>query len=533
MLSAFGDSFAHPAFKYVYLLAIYMLRPNVSHAPFRYRYWTLAFLTLLLCCLGTLDSDRLAAIAQEPGFSQRLKALEVAQQTYQVNLNTVWVLLASCLIFFMNAGFAVLESGFCRSKNSISLLAKNLIVFCFATVTFWAIGFGIMFGDGNDWIGLTGSFLQSPAENSPTTGLNYRGAFDALSDAQLPLNVKFFFQLTFAGVAATIVSGIVAERVKFSAFLIFASLLVSFSYPITGHWVWGNGWLAKLGFWDFAGSTVVHAVGGCAGFVGTLMLGPRVGKYREISQAEFEVLPPRAKMLPWFRKPDDALQQILPIPAQNLGFATLGCFILWLGWLGFNAGSTLDANGEATAHIIVNTMMAGSAGGLGALLSSSLYLSKPSLAFMINGILGGCVSITASCAYVAVGFAGIIGFCGGILTILSMVYLDRLCIDDPVGGVPVHLCGGIWGTLAVGLFSEGAQAYPEYGIITGPGQGLLLGGGFVQLGAQCVGIAAICGFTLLFSWAAWTVAAKLLSNTLRVSMTQELKGLDDAFDDPL
>ncbi|PZD74517.1 Ammonia channel [Acaryochloris thomasi RCC1774] len=510
-----------------------MLRPQVSHPLFRYRYWAIAFLTLLLCCLGTLDADRLAAIAQEPGFAQRLRSLEIAQQTYQVNLNTVWVLLTGALVFFMNAGFAILESGLCRSKNSISLLAKNLIIFCFSTVAFWAIGFGIMFGDGNDWIGLTGSFLQSPAENSPTVGLNYRGAFDSLSDAQLPLSAKFFFQLTFAGVAATIVSGIVAERVKFSAFLIFASFLVSFSYPITGHWVWGNGWLAKLGFWDFAGSTVVHAVGGCAGFVGTLMLGPRVGKYKEISQAEFDVLPPRIKMLPWFREADESLKQILPVPAQNLGFATLGCFILWLGWFGFNAGSTLEANGGAVAHIVVNTMMAGAAGGLGAMLTSALYLSKPSLAFMINGILGGCVSITAGCAYVAIEFAAIIGFCGGIITILTMVWLDRLCVDDPVGGIPVHLCGGVWGTLAVGLFSEGPLAYPEYGITEGPGLGLLLGGGFASFGAQCLGVVAICGFTLLSSWIAWSLVAKLLNNTLRVSMTQELKGLDDAFDDPL
>ncbi len=513
--------------------AMYMLRSKVSRSTSRYIYWAVALLTVFLCCVGTFDSERLVAIAQEPGLAQRLRALEVAQQAYQVNLNTVWVLFSAVLVFFMNAGFAVLESGFCRSKNSISVLAKNLVVFCFATIAFWAVGFGIMFGDGNDWIGLTGSFLQSPAENSPTTGLNYRGAFDSLSFAQLPLSAKFFFQLTFAGIAATIVSGIVAERVKFSAFLIFASLLVSFSYPITGHWAWGNGWLAKLGYWDFAGSGVVHAVGGCAGFVGTLMLGPRVGKYRDISQAEFDVLPPRAKMLPWFRKTDEPLKQVLPMPAQSLGFATLGCLILWMGWMGFNAGSTLEANGGAVSHILVNTMMAGAAGGLGAVLSSSVYLSKPSLAFMINGILGGCVSITAGCAYVALAFAAIIGFCGGIITILAMVFFDRLCIDDPVGGVPVHLCGGIWGTVAVGLFSEGPLVYPEYGLTTGPGLGLLLGGGIAPLVSQCVGILSICGFTLLFSWIAWMLTAKLLNNTLRVSMTQELKGLDDAFDDQL
>ncbi len=503
-----------------------MLKPRTWLILVPAPYLALIFLTLLVCASG--------AIAQEPGLSERLAALELAQKTYQVNLNTVWIVVASSLVFFMNAGFALLESGLCRSKNSVSLLAKNLIVFCFATVAFWAIGFGLMFGDGNDWIGLSGFFLLSPAENSPTSGLNYRGVFDALSETPLPLNVKFFFHLTFAGVAATIVSGIVAERIKFSAFLIFVSFLVSFSYPITGHWVWGNGWLANLGFWDFAGSSVVHTVGGCAGLVGTLLLGPRVGRYKEISQPEYDLLPPRAKIVPWSPVSDSPLKQIQPMKSQNLGFATLGCFILWLGWFGFNAGSILEANGAAMAHIILNTMMAGAAGGLGAMFGSSVYVSKPSLTFMINGILGGCVSITAGCAYVAISFAAIIGFCGGLLTIFAMILLDRLCIDDPVGGIPVHLACGVWGTVAVGLFSEGPQVYPEYGLSpVGPGQGLFLGGGFAPLGYQCLGILAIIGFTLLFSGIVWTVIAKLLGNQLRVSMTEELKGLDDAFDDQI
>ena len=258
-----------------------------------------------------------------------------------------------------------------------------------------------------------------------------------------------------------------------------------------------------------------------------------MGKYKEISQVEFEVLPPRAKTLPWSPISAAPLQQIQPVIAQNMGLATLGCFILWLGWFGFNAGSTLEANGAAIAHAMLNTMMAGAAGGLGAMLGGSIYFTKPSLANMINGILGGCVSITASCAYVDIGFAAIIGFCGGILVVLGTVFLDRLCIDDPVGGIPVHLGAGIWGTLAVGLFSGGPQAYPEYGITTGPGQGLFLGGGFGLLGSQCLGILAVGGFTLLFSWLTWSLTAKLLNGTLRVSMTQELKGLDDAFDDPV
>lgn len=486
-------------------------------------YLALGLLTLLTC----------SAIAQEAGFSERLRALEMTQSAYQVNLNTVWVLLTGTLVFFMHAGFALLETGLCRSKNAISLLAKNLMVFCFATIAFWAIGFGLMFGDGNDWIGLSGFFLQSPADNSPTSGPNYRGVFDALSMAQLPLSVKFFFQLTFAGVAATIVSGIVAERIKFAAFLIFAALLVGFGYPVIGHWAWGGGWLEKLGFWDFAGSTVIHVVGGCAGLVGTLLLGPRLGKYKEVSQTEFDLLPPRTKTFTWSPMAGAPQQQIQPMPAQNMGFATLGCFILWLGWLGFNAGSTLEANGDAIAHILVNTVMAGATGGLGAMLGGILYLSKPSLAFMINGILGGCVSITAGCAYVDIGSAGVIGVCGGLLTIFMIVWLDRLCIDDPVGAIPVHLGCGIWGTVAVGLLSEGSKVYGEYGITAGPGQGLLRGGGLSTLGVQCLGVVTIVGFMLLFSWVAWTIAAKFLDNSLRISMTQELQGQDDTFDDPI
>jgi ammonium transporter, Amt family len=500
-----------------------MLRSSVRPNYALLRYGIPTLLMLLVCVSG--------AVAQDSSMAVRLRTLEVAQQNYQVNLNTVWVLLTGSLVFFMNAGFATLESGLCHSKNAVSLLAKNLIVFCFATVAFWAIGFGLMFGDGNDWVGLSGFFLQSPAENSPTSGSNYQGVFAALNSAQIPLNVKFFFQLTFAGVAATIVSGIMAERVKFSAFLLFASLLVSLSYPITGHWAWGDGWLEKWGFWDFAGSSVVHLVGGCAGLVGTLLLGPRIGKYKEVSQPEFDLLPRRSRSFPWSPLSAAPLQQIQPMPMQSLGFATLGCFILWLGWFGFNAGSTLEANGAATAHILVNTIMAGATGGLGAVLGGFLYLSRPSLTFMINGILGGCVSITAGCAYVDIGFAAIIGLCGGLLSIFTTLWLEKLGVDDPVSGIPVHLCCGLWGTLAVGLFSEGPRAYPEYGITSGPGLGLLLGGGFDVLGAQCVGIIAIGGFTLLFSYLAWAITALLLGG-LRVSMTQELKGLDDAFDDP-
>ena len=481
---------------------------------------------LTLCICATI------AVAEEPSeLAHRLRALEIAQQNAQVNLDTVWVIVASTLVFLMNAGFAMLETGFCRNKNALSLLAKNLIVFGLATVAFWILGFGFMFGQGNDWLGTSGFFLLSPTENSPTTGENYRGVFESLKWAGIPLNAKFLFQLTFAGTAATIVSGVVAERLKFTAFLLFSPLLVGLSYGITGHWVWGNGWLAQLGFWDFAGSTVVHSVGGWAGLVGTLWLGPRLGKYTSVTKAEFKTLRFQSRCFAWTLKQGQP-QQINPMPANNLGFATLGCLILWVGWFGFNSGSTLAANADAIAHILINTMMAGATGGLGAMVGSSLYLNKPSLSFIINGILAGCVSITAPCAYVDLSFAAIIGFCGGIIVIFATVLLDKLRIDDPVGAVPVHLCCGIWGTLAISLFSGGPQAYPQYGILQGPELGLLLGGGLESLGIQLVGIVTIGLYTMAFSVLAWG-AIYLCLGTLRVPAEQELKGLDEAFDDPI
>ena len=483
---------------------------------------------LTLCACGAV------AIAQDAApLVDRLEALEVAQQTTQVNLDTVWVFLAGTLVFLMNAGFAMLETGFCRNKNALSLLAKNLIVFGLATVAFWVLGFGLMFGNGNHWLGTSGFFLLSPTENSPTTGANYQGVFEALSWAGIPLNAKFFFQLTFAGTAATIVSGVVAERMKFIAFLLFSPLLVGISYGVTGHWVWGNGWLAQQGFWDFAGSTVVHSVGGWAGLVGTLLLGPRLGKYTPVSQADFDKLRFQSRCFGWIRRSQGQLQQINPMPANNLGFATLGCLILWVGWFGFNAGSTLEANAAAISHVLVNTIMAGATGGLGATIGCSLYLTKPSLTFIINGILAGCVSITAPCAYVDLGFAAIIGFCGGIIVIFATVLIDKLQIDDPVGAVPVHLCCGIWGTLAIALFSEGPQTYSRYGIALGPERGLLLGGGLEALGVQLLGIIAIGLFTVVFSALAWGTIYLVLGRTLRVPADQELKGLDDAFNDPV
>ncbi len=314
-------------------------------------------------------------------------AIKMAQEL-KVNLDTAWVTIAAMLVIFMNAGFCMLETGFCREKNAVNVLAKNLIVFALSSVAFWVIGFGLMFSEGNDFIG-TGGFFLAGADNSPAMGDAYKGIFTPLNWTGVPLSTKFFFQLAFAGTAATIVSGAVAERIKFMSFLVFSLLLVGIVYPITGHWIWGGGWLADLGFFDFAGSTVVHAVGGWAALVGAWILGPRIGKYTDDGHAN-------------------------AIPGHNMSIATLGCLILWFGWFGFNPGSTMGVSG-AIGHIAVTTNTGGAFGGIAATVVAWVLLGKPDLSMTINGILAGLVSVTASCAFIGVPAAAIIGTVGGIL----------------------------------------------------------------------------------------------------------------------
>lgn len=429
--------------------------------------------------------------------STNLSEFETVKKELQVGLDTLWVIFAGCLVFFMNAGFAMLESGFGRQKNVVSILAKNLIVFALATLAFWAVGFGLMFADGNFFVGMGGFFLKGE-DNSPATGIFYQGIFDSLSWAGIPLETKFFFQLAFAGIAATIVSGAVAERIKFLAFFIFSLLLVGFSYSITGHWIWGGGWLAELGFYDFAGSTVVHSVGGWAALVGAVLLGPRIGKYQK--------------------------GQSLALPGHSLPLATLGCLILWLGWFGFNPGSTLKLDPVVISHILLTTNMSAAMGGIAATITTWFYFDKPDLSLIINGILGGLVAITASCAYVSLGSAALIGLIAGILVVFAVDMFDNLEIDDPAGAISVHLVNGIWGTLAVALFAAGAES-SLYEI--GPNQGLLVGGGINGIRSviiQILGIAAVSLFTLLLSWLMWLVIRSTVG--LRVTPEQELKGLD-------
>lgn len=434
-----------------------------------------------------------AAVAQSP---PTVDDLAKTASDLRVGLDTMWVMIAGMLVFFMNAGFCMLETGFCRQKNAVNVLAKNLIVFALSTIAFWAIGFGLMFSDGSGFIGTSGGFFLTGADNSPATGDAYEGIFKALSWTGVPLGAKFFFQLVFAGTAATIVSGAVAERIKFVDFLIFSLLLVGVAYPITGHWIWGGGWLASLGMYDFAGSTVVHAVGGWGALMGAAILGPRIGKYNQDGT-------PNA------------------LPAHNMSIATLGCLILWLGWFGFNPGSTMGVgNGSLIAHIALSTNTSGAFGGLAATITAWLWLGKPDLSMIINGILAGLVAVTASCAFVSLPSAALIGVVGGVLVVFAVGFFDRLRIDDPVGAVSVHLVNGVWGTLALGLFSEA----DKFGASPAPKLGLFFGGGFEQLWYQFLGTISVGGMTVLLCTIFWYVLKAILG--IRVSEEEEIMGLD-------
>jgi Amt family ammonium transporter len=402
----------------------------------------------------------------------------------KVVVDTLWVLVAALLVFFMNAGFAMLESGLCRAKNTVNILAKNFIVFALSSLAFWAIGFAIMFGDGNGIMGLSG-WMIGGADNSPALNDAYQGVFSSLNWTGVPLYAKFFFQLAFAATAATIVSGVVAERIKFLSFIIFSFVLVAFIYPIAGHWAWGGGWLADVGFSDFAGSTVVHSVGGWAALAGVIVLGPRLGKFNKDGSAN-------------------------PLPGHNMTSATLGTLILWLGWFGFNPGSTMEADAGAITSIALNTNMAAAAGCLSATTVAWLLLGKPDLSMVLNGTLAGLVAITAPCASVSVGSSIIIGAIAGVVVVYSVLFFDRVKLDDPVGALSVHLVNGVFGTLAVGLFAtEG---------------GLFFGGGMASTVAQLTGIAAVGATTFVLAFAVWFVLKATIG--VRVTEAEELEGLD-------
>jgi ammonium transporter, Amt family len=360
-------------------------------------------------------------------------------------LDTVWVLIAGSLVFIMQLGFFFLEGGLTRARNVSNAMLKGGIDFCLGALVFWIIGFGLMFGtDAGGFVG-SNSFLVNVA--NPMHGA-------------LPMYVFIFFQIAFAGAAATILAGGVAERMKFSAYVVATICITGLIYPFVGHWIWAEGgWLARLGMIDFAGSTVVHTVGGTCALVGAIMVGPRLGKYGKDGKVN-------------------------AIPGHNIPMVALGTFILWLGWFGFNPGSTLHAS-PAIAHIVMTTTLAGAAGGTVSMFFTWHRYKKPDVSMTMNGILAGLVAITAGCASVGMISAVVIGLIAGVLVVLSVEFIDKkLKVDDPVGAISVHCVNGVWGTLAVGLFAQ-ASFGKANGIAAV--DGLFFGGGFKQLGLQALG----------------------------------------------
>lgn len=448
-------------------------------------------LGLFVAALGIVLSPVL--MAEEAAAVDLAAKIDEVAFTNKVALDTMWVLVAAMLVFFMNLGFALVESGFARAKNCVNILSKNFIVFAASTLSFWAIGWGLMFGDGNGFMGTQGLWFLGGADNSPLSGDAYQGVYSSISWATVPFLAKFFFQLVFAGTAATIVSGAVAERIKYMSFIVFSLVLVAFIYPIVGHWVWGGGWLAKLGMWDFAGSTVVHSVGGWAALAGVYILGPRFGKYGKDGKVN-------------------------AIPGHNLTSATIGVLVLWLGWFGFNPGSTMAAAPGDMARIAVTTNTAAAMALLTSTFTSWLLLGKPDLGMSINGCLAGLVAVTAPCAFISVGSSAIIGGIAGVLVVFAVLFFDKVKADDPVGALAVHLFNGVLGTIFVGLFAQD-QFIPNT-----TGNGLLFGGGTKLLMAQLTGVVAVGAF--VFIAAAITFLVIKYTIGLRVTLQEEIEGLD-------
>lgn len=413
--------------------------------------------------------------AVEGGEMIESTAVEAAKEELQMNLNIVWTCIAAFLVFFMQAGFAMVETGFTRAKNAVNILMKNLMDFSVGSLAFFLIGFGLMFGASNGWFG---SSLFALAGTESDTDWNW---------------TFLIFQTVFAATAATIVSGAMAERTKFTSYLVYSVFITLLIYPIFGKWAWGSlllgdsgaGWLEGLGFLDFAGSTVVHSVGGWLALAGAIVLGPRIGKYG----------------------PDGKPKAIM---GHNLPIAALGVFILWFGWFGFNPGSTTTGDGSI-GYIAVTTNLAAAAGAVAAMAASWVIFKKPDASMALNGALAGLVSITAPCDGVSPIGAILIGLIGGVLVVLSVIFIDRvLKVDDPVGAVSVHGVCGLWGTLSCGLFNLES--------------GLFYGGGFAQLGVQMLGAAA--GFVWAFGLGLVLFYGIKATVGLRVSEEEELKGLD-------
>ena len=391
-------------------------------------------------------------------------------------LDTVWVLLGAFLVFFMQAGFGMVEAGFIRAKNTCNILTKNFLDFCMASLGFFIIGYALMFGDGNGFTGLKGWCLFG---------------LDPIANG-IPLYAFWLFQAVFCGAAATIVAGGMAERMRFPAYLIYSFLISAFIYPVVGHWIWGGGWLSDMGFADFAGSTVVHTVGGFAALVGTSMLKPREGKYAVDGKPNV-------------------------IAGHNIPLASLGVFILWFGWFGFNAGSTLSVgDGSLIGRVAINTNIAAAIGGIVAMATVWKRFGKPDLSMAMNGALAGLVAITAPCAYVEPWAALVIGATAGYIVIRGIELLDKLQIDDPVGAFPVHGMCGVWGTLCIGIFGTTSLGLANNGFV--------YGGNPMQLGIQMVGSVSTIAFVVV----SMSIVFKLIDLTvgLRIGREEELRGLD-------
>ena len=437
---------------------------------------------LMIMFLVFLITGLVAPFALADGDGPTIATNAQAIESRSVALDTVWVLIAAILVMFMQAGFALLEAGFTRSKNAVNILMKNLMDFSFGSITYYMVGFALMFGAGNLFFGTSGFFLH----DSGTT-------FASLDWSTVPLELKFFFQLVFAATAATIVSGAMAERTRFVAYIFYSIVITAVIYPIVGHWIWGGGWLAELGMWDFAGSTVVHSTGGWLALTGAVMLGPRIGKYNGDSSAYV-------------------------IPGHSMPLAALGVFILWFGWFGFNPGSTMGAVTDI-AHIATTTNLAAAAGAIAAMLTAWWMYKKPDVSMALNGAIAGLVAITAPCAFVSVGSAIWIGLAGGVLVVLSVIFFDQvLKIDDPVGAISAHAVCGSWGTFAVGLFAQDVFAPGT------TGNGLFFGGGWKLLGIQSLGIISVFGWCMVTGFGLFYVIKHLVG--LRVSREEELRGLD-------
>lgn len=411
---------------------------------------------------------------------------ETAETVSYLSQNTgdiLWYLVAAVLVFFMQAGFALVETGFTRAKNACNIMMKNMLDFSFGVVAFAIIGYSIMYGDS-----IGGFFGWS-------SGYFFMGDALMVGDDLAATNLvaaEWLFQVVFAATAATIASGAMAERTRFSAYIFYSIAITCLVYPVVGHWIWAGGWLAEMGMRDYAGSTVVHSVGAWAGLAGAIVLGARKGKY-------------------------DAEGKPLPIPGHNMPLATLGCFILIVGWFGFNAGSTLGAIDDM-AYIAMVTLIAAATGCIGASMTTWLKFGKPDLSMTLNGALAGLVSITACCGSVSITSAMIIGLLGGVLAVYAVLFFEqKLRVDDPVGAVSVHGICGIWGTLSVGLFGHTAI---DSGLLS---DGLFFGG-TAQIGVQIIGVAAVFAFVFPASLLIFkTIKA---TSGLRVSEDEEFEGLD-------